>query len=218
MFYKADLFPKLSTIKLFNTEIKKELVSVLNKPIRELYESTWAGERPNYLTNPVDTSTAWKTYTFRFFGIDHKPNLDSCPTIKKILHEIPEIVTAEFSLLEPDTHILPHRGYSNQVLRAHLGLLVPIGDIGIRVNNETKVWTEGGILIFDDSLEHEAWNKTKKQRVVFMFDFEPNFNLEKAKAICKEVLQKTNDSHILNIAPRKDWLHWLELGEFPYIK
>lgn len=218
MFYSSVDFPALSEFENNFAQIKKELLTILNKPLIEIYNSTWVGERPNYLTNPLDKSTAWKTYTFRFFGINHIPNLESCPAIRNILDKFPTIVTAEFSLLEPNTHILPHKGYTNKLLRAHLGLIIPNGDIGIRVDEISSNWEEGKLLIFDDSIEHEAWNNTNQQRVVFMFDFEPHFNTMKSRNVCTEVLQKTNDSHLLNISPRENWLEWLAEGNFPYIK
>ena len=41
---------------------------------------------------------------------------------------------------------------------------------GLRVGNETRGWTPGEALIFDDSIEHEAWNTSERLRVVLLFD------------------------------------------------
>jgi beta-hydroxylase len=78
--------------------------------------------------------------------------------------------TAGFSSLAPGTHIAPHTGYPDGLLRCHLGLIVPKG-CGIRVGTETRYWEEGKCLIFDDTLEHEAWNKGSSTRVVLLVDF-----------------------------------------------
>ena len=40
----------------------------------------------------------------------------------------------------------------------------------LRVGNETRPWREGELVVFDDSIEHEAWNLSKKLRVVLLFD------------------------------------------------
>ena len=67
---------------------------------------------------------------------------------------------AGFSALLPNTHIDLHNGYagySDQVLRAHLGLRVPAG-CEIAVHGEKRSWKAGKWLIFDDTLYHEAWN------------------------------------------------------------
>ena len=80
---------------------------------------------------------------------------------------------AGFSRLAPGAHIVPHRGYegySGYVLRLHLGLDVPAG-CGIRVGTETKGWQEGKCLVFDDSFEHEAWNRGDRTRTVLLCDF-----------------------------------------------
>ena len=40
----------------------------------------------------------------------------------------------------------------------------------LRVGNETRPWREGELVVFDDSMEHEAWNLSKELRVVLLFD------------------------------------------------
>ena len=43
-------------------------------------------------------------------------------------------------------------------------------DCAIRVGNETHIWQQGKLMIFDDSFEHEAWNKSNENRIVFIFE------------------------------------------------
>ena len=189
-FYSSSDYDFLQDIKNNFVSIQEELLGIINKPV------------------------AWKTLTFKIFGIDYQPNKDFCPTISSILDKYPFIVTAEFSMLEPHTSIHPHTGFTDKLLRAHLGLLIPEGDVGLKILNDTKKWSNGDLLVFDDSLIHEAWNKTNERRVVFMFDFEPNLDEIAAKDVCREVLSKTNDKHLMTIAPREMWLKWLEKGFF----
>jgi hypothetical protein len=45
-----------------------------------------------------------------------------------------------------------------------LPLIVPPGCF-FRVGNEVREWREGALFIFDDTIEHEAWNDSKEDRV-----------------------------------------------------
>ncbi|MCA1748485.1 MAG: aspartyl/asparaginyl beta-hydroxylase domain-containing protein [Parasphingopyxis sp.] len=74
-----------------------------------------------------------------------------------------------FSRLTPGAHIPPHHGLTNTRLTVHLPLIVP-DDCAIRVGESEFHWTEGEILAFDDSYEHEAWNRSDRDRVVLIFE------------------------------------------------
>jgi beta-hydroxylase len=80
------------------------------------------------------------------------------------------MTTAGFSVLQPGAHILPHRGYTTEVLRCHLGIIVPVG-CSMRVGSETRNWEEGRCLVFDDTVEHEVWHCGNAPRVVLLVDF-----------------------------------------------
>jgi tetratricopeptide (TPR) repeat protein len=74
-----------------------------------------------------------------------------------------------FSRLKPGTHIPPHYGIANNRITVHLPLIVP-GDCEIRVGESRHRWREGEIVAFDDSFEHEAWNRAAADRVVLIFE------------------------------------------------
>jgi len=74
-----------------------------------------------------------------------------------------------FSLLAPHTHIPPHHGVANFRAVLHLPLIVPTG-CRFRVGGETREWVEGEPWIFDDTIEHEAWNDSDMLRVVLIGD------------------------------------------------
>ena len=76
---------------------------------------------------------------------------------------------ALFSLLKPGAHIRPHHGLFNFRLICHLPLIVP-PDCTLRVGNRQRQWREGQLLIFDDSMEHEAWNRSDRQRIILLFE------------------------------------------------
>lgn len=93
-----------------------------------------------------------------------------CPETTRLVESIPGMTTAIFSSLAPGTHIVPHEGYIKTVLRCHLGLIVP-DDCWIRVGDETKTWEAGKCLIFDDTFEHEVWNRSNSPRIILLIDF-----------------------------------------------
>jgi aspartyl/asparaginyl beta-hydroxylase (cupin superfamily) len=72
--------------------------------------------------------------------------------------------------MAPGTHIKPHVGWVRTVYRLHMGLVVP-PDCALRVGAETRSWREGECLVFDDTVEHEAWNRSGDTRVVLLLDF-----------------------------------------------
>lgn len=84
---------------------------------------------------------------------------------------------AMFSVLAPQTHIPPHTGETNARLVVHLPLVVPEG-CRYRVGADWREWREGEVLIFDDSIEHEARNDSSSKRVVLIFDvWHPDLSL-----------------------------------------
>ncbi|MBI2322819.1 MAG: aspartyl/asparaginyl beta-hydroxylase domain-containing protein, partial [Chloroflexi bacterium] len=116
----------------------------------------------------------WKVFgLFDFPGGAPLPeNTRKCPvTASLVERHIPRHGAAGFSVLRPRTRIRPHQGYQGDFLRCHLGLRIPAGDCGLRVGDETRSWETGKAVIFDDRLDHEAWNLTDEERVVLLIDF-----------------------------------------------
>lgn len=74
-----------------------------------------------------------------------------------------------FSRLRAGACIPPHTGMLNARLICHLPLIVPAG-CGFRVGGETRAWREGELIIFDDTVEHEAWNEGESDRIILIFD------------------------------------------------
>ena len=74
-----------------------------------------------------------------------------------------------FSRLSAGSRIPPHTGMINTRLVCHLPLIVP-GNGALRVGTETREWTRGKLMVFDDTVEHEAWNHSSADRLVLIFD------------------------------------------------
>jgi beta-hydroxylase len=113
----------------------------------------------------------WAVFGLYAFGRAIPQNCKLCPATTRIIESIPGMVTAGFSQMAPGTHIAPHCGYTSAVLRCHLGIIVPEG-CALRVGAETRAWEQGKCLIFDDTVEHEAWNRAQTHRTVLLMDIQ----------------------------------------------
>ena len=115
--------------------------------------------------------SGWRVFGLYGFGRKLERNCELCPETTALIEQIDGLVTAGFSKLEPRTHIRPHCGYTNQVLRCHLPLKVPaLGRCELRVGHDVRAWQLGHCLVFDDTTEHEAWNDTEEDRIVLLMD------------------------------------------------
>lgn len=112
----------------------------------------------------------WDVYGLYAFGRRLEQNCVHCPQTCRLVTAIPGMSTAGFSSLAPGAHIKPHRGYTKAVLRCHLGLIAP-PECTLRVGDQTRSWQEGRIIVFDDTEEHEAWNRSGSRRIVLLVDF-----------------------------------------------
>lgn len=112
----------------------------------------------------------WDVFGLWALGRRFDGNCHLCPTTAAMVEAIPGMTTAGFSVMGPGTRIRPHIGYSDAVLRCHLGLIVP-PSCGLQVGEEIRQWEEGKCLVFDDTVRHSAWNESTRVRVVLLIDF-----------------------------------------------
>jgi aspartyl/asparaginyl beta-hydroxylase (cupin superfamily) len=123
----------------------------------------------------LNHSQRWSAFQLWRGGQRVEPNLARCPETAKALDAVgmAEIgglcPNAMFSALAPRTAIPPHTGETNARVVAHLPLIVPEG-CRYRVGFEHRRWEVGKVLVFDDTLEHEAHNDSDELRVVLIFD------------------------------------------------
>jgi aspartyl/asparaginyl beta-hydroxylase (cupin superfamily) len=156
MFHDVYQFPALSRLQAEWTMIRDELLGLSKAhftmwPEREIYRGDW------------------DVFGLYQFGAKKPDNCALCPRSAALVETVPGMITAGFSAMAPGTHILPHVGYTSKVLRCHL-CLVPSADSAIRVGVETHAWAPGEWLVFDDTVEHEAWNRGDSARVVLLMD------------------------------------------------
>ena len=132
-------------------------------------------DRPNYDFHGLLDNPAWSTLYLWENGGPIEANTARFPETFAVVQQAPlaRITTRApsilFSQLKAGARIEPHNGMINTRLICHLPLIVPPG-CGFRVGNEIREWKVGELLIFDDTIEHEAWNESDSDRVVLIFD------------------------------------------------
>ena len=122
----------------------------------------------------LNRSAAWNALHLVRYGEPDPVNAAMCSrTLAALAGDQPDIAklapNVMFSLLAPRTHIPPHHGVANFRAVLHLPLIVPPG-CHLRVGAETREWIAGEPWIFDDTIEHEAWNDSDELRVVLIAD------------------------------------------------
>ena len=117
----------------------------------------------------------WSAFDLWRGGQEVDENARRCPATMKVLRAAPmpritgRSPMALFSQLRPRTHIPPHWGMLNTRLICHIPLIVP-PHCRLRVGNDVRAVEAGKAMIFDDSIEHEAWNDSDETRVVLLFE------------------------------------------------
>jgi aspartyl/asparaginyl beta-hydroxylase (cupin superfamily) len=166
-FFETEDFPWVASIEAQWKSIRKEL-DVLMEHREEIPNFQDISKAQKALTE----GDQWKTFIFYSLGNKNKENCERCPETVRLLHSIPGMNGAMFSILAPRKHLAPHRGPYKGLLRYHLGLIIPgpEGNSRIRVGSDVRCWKEGKSLIFDDSHEHEVWNDVDSHRVVLFVD------------------------------------------------
>lgn len=174
-FFERDMFDWVPDVEAATDAIRAELQALIDHASDRFGPYVTASpDRPppnNPLLDKPDWGAAWLWKDGAVAeGMDKL-----CPAALAALALAPQPVIpgraplALFSRLTPGTHIQPHHGMLNTRLICHLPLIVPDG-CGLRVGAETRGWREGELLIFDDSFEHEAWNRGTSDRSILLFE------------------------------------------------
>jgi aspartyl/asparaginyl beta-hydroxylase (cupin superfamily)/Tfp pilus assembly protein PilF len=174
-FYNREQFPWAAAVEAAAADIRAELLEVMEvdgafKPYM-VADPDQIVDDPHGLANNPD----WSSFYLIRGGRVQADNAARCPRTLEALRDVPltdlpgKAPSVMFSRLEPGARIGAHNGFVNIRLICHLPLVVPEG-CRLRVGNEVRPWREGELLVFDDSIEHEAWNDSAHARVVLLFD------------------------------------------------
>ncbi len=175
-FFERDEFPWLDAIEAASDDIRAELLGVLvaDREGLEPYVAYREGVPLNQWKE-LNKSRRWSAYFLWNQAVPQAAHLARCPRTAELLKGAPQCdvaargPTAFFSILEAGTRIPAHTGVTNTRLTVHLPLIVP-PNCGFRVGSETREWVPGKAWVFDDTIEHEAWNLSDTPRGILIFD------------------------------------------------
>ena len=173
-FYEPSDFFWLGEIEAMAEVMRAEVEAVLAEDsgvVPYIERPTNRPARPH----PLLEDSRWSAFHLIKDGAPVEANARRCPQTMAALAKAPipairgRSPMAMISILQPGTHIPPHNGLLNTRLICHIPLVVPAG-CRLRVGNETRTVEAGKALLFDDSIEHEAWNDGDAPRAVLLFE------------------------------------------------
>ncbi len=191
-FFDREHFPWFEELEAATDVIRAELLDILASPDPGLapYVTMPEGMPDNPWTK-LDKSTDWSALHLWKEGKRIDEACARAPKTAAIVEKLPlagmpnRAPTVFFSILKAGKHIPPHTGVTNTRTIIHLPLIVP-GDCEFRVGGETRKWVEGQAFAFDDTIEHEAWNRTDKDRAVLILDcWNPHLSEHERAMICR---------------------------------
>jgi aspartate beta-hydroxylase len=176
-YYPRERFPWMAALEAGTASIREELLGVLSQAhsLESFLQPASPRDANELLQSSNGQNPAWNAYFFHRHGQRYDEHCLACPQTAALLDALPLAHVREhspetlFSVLSPGTHIRPHHGVTNTRLVTHLPLIVP-SDCALRVGGETHAWEEGRCVTFDDTFEHEAWNRSAQTRVVLIVD------------------------------------------------
>jgi aspartyl/asparaginyl beta-hydroxylase (cupin superfamily) len=175
-FYERESFAWVEAIEAAASDMRAEILAIMASETDSFRPYLVAApNRPRIDFHGLLDNPEWSSLYLWDAGQPVAENAARCPkTFAALGHApMPHISTRApvvmFSRLAAGAKIPPHTGMLNARLICHLPLIVPHG-CGFRVGNEVREWEEGKLLIFDDTMEHEAWNDSDEDRVVLIFD------------------------------------------------
>ena len=174
-FYERDAFPWLAQLEAATDDIRDELLAVMNEPDAFAPYVQGRSNRPRKEEAGMLNNPAWSAFYLWKDGAPVPDHEARCPRTMEALRNAPlarvpnRSPSILFSLLKPGAHIPAHNGLVNTRLICHLPLIAP-GKHRFRVGNEEREWVKGRAWLFDDTIEHEAWNDSAETRVILLFD------------------------------------------------
>jgi aspartyl/asparaginyl beta-hydroxylase (cupin superfamily) len=175
-FHDRQSFPELDMLERATDEIRAEFEALIAAEAAEMVPYVQYPDRvPLAQWRELNHNPKWTAIHLLQVGHRIETNARHCPRTMEVIGGMPmphvhaASPNAMFSLLAPRTRIPPHTGAANTRLVCHLPLIVPPG-CGFRVGATTRQWKVGEAFVFDDTIEHEAWNDSDELRVVLIID------------------------------------------------
>ena len=174
-FYDRSFFPWIDKVEAATADIRAELSEVLTESSAFAPYVNHIPGRPVRDLAGLAGNPDWSAFYMWKDGETVAANAARCPKTMAAMDEVPltrvrnRSPSVLFSLMRPGAHIPPHAGLVNTRLICHLPLIVP-PSCSFRVGNDTRTPVEGKVWVFDDTIEHEAWNRSDRTRVILLFE------------------------------------------------
>ena len=191
-FFDRGHFPWLERLEAATPVIRDELKAILASadPGLAPYIDMPPGT-PRNLWSELDRSPAWSALHLWRDGTRIDEICERTPRTAELVESLPLASIADrapavfFSILKAGKTIPPHTGVTNIRSIVHLPLIVP-ENCGFRVGSETREWREGEAFAFDDTIEHEAWNRSDQDRALLILDcWNPHLSEDEREIILK---------------------------------
>jgi aspartyl/asparaginyl beta-hydroxylase (cupin superfamily) len=175
-FYPREQFPWLTDLEAATSDVRSEFerVFIEDQDRLEPYIAYPDGV-PLDQWAELNHSRRWSVFYLWREGKPIPQAISRCPKTAAVLERLPlanvpdHAPTAFFSVLDARSTIPPHNGVTNTRLVVHLPLIIPQG-CGFRVGSEVRDWRPGVAWVFDDTIEHEAWNRSDVPRAILIID------------------------------------------------
>jgi aspartate beta-hydroxylase len=175
-FYPRVEFPWLQQLEAATAEIREEFERVFAEDAASLepYIAYPQGV-PLDQWAELNHSRRWSVFYLWRDGKPQEEHLQRCPRTAQLLAHLPLLdipgyaPTVFFSILDAKSHIPAHTGVTNTRVIVHVPLIIPPG-CRFRVGSTTREWRAGSAWVFDDSIEHEAWNDSDVPRAILILD------------------------------------------------
>jgi aspartate beta-hydroxylase len=175
-FFERSDFPWLDAFEAETEAIRKELLQVLVADREGLQPYIdFPANLPLDQFRELNRSRRWSAYFLWNQSAQVPAHLARCPVTARLLETAPRCridgraPTAFFSVLDANTRIPAHVGVTNTRCTVHVPLVIP-PDCGFRVGGTTREWVPGQAWVFDDTINHEAWNLSDTPRAILIFD------------------------------------------------
>ncbi|MEO7026800.1 MAG: aspartyl/asparaginyl beta-hydroxylase domain-containing protein [Caulobacteraceae bacterium] len=175
-FHDRALFPWLERLEAASGVIREEMRLALQSGCDHIVPYIdYPPDAPVNQWAELNHSRRWSSFFLWRDGARQARACELCPRTAELLASLPMAdqpgfaPTAMFSILDARTRIPAHTGSANTRLIVHLPLTLP-GPAFFRVGNVTRSWRLGEAWVFDDTIEHEAWNDADEPRAILIFD------------------------------------------------
>jgi len=175
-FYERGEFPWLPEFEAATPSIQRELAAILQEDEAGFSPYIHYDDHlPLDQWRELNHSPRWSAFHFYELGEPIADRVRRAPLTMQAVTRLPQprvplrSPSLMFSVLKPKTRIPAHTGVANFRLVVHLPLVLP-PHCGFRVGSETREWRIGEAWVFDDTIEHEAWNESDQTRIILICD------------------------------------------------